>query len=264
MPFFTDQLNRIVSIDSPSKRIVSLVPSQTELLHDLGLSEEVVGITKFCVHPEKWFREKQRIGGTKNIHPERVAALHPDLILANKEENVREQVEALAQQFPVWVSDVNSLPEALHMIKSVGQLTGRKEKAIEIVSKIQDEFAHLQIPATPLPAAYLIWKDPYMTIGGDTFLHHMLQHAGFQNCFAHLQRYPSINIEDLQKSSCKFLLLSSEPYPFQEKHAAELQDQLPGTKILLVNGEMFSWYGSRLLKAPGYFSMLQQQINLMM
>ncbi|HEV7329716.1 MAG TPA: helical backbone metal receptor [Flavisolibacter sp.] len=263
MPLFTDQLNRTVLIASPPRRIVSLVPSQTELLYDLGLDEEVVGITKFCVHPEKWFREKSRIGGTKNIHPDRVASLNPDLIIANKEENVREQVEALANEFPVWVSDVNTVEDALVMIKGIGAITGKEKAAETITTKIKSGFSQLHIPNIKPQAAYLIWKDPYMTIGGDTFVHHMLNHAGFQNCFAHLQRYPSIDIEDLQRSHCEYLFLSSEPYPFQQKHAAALQAQLPHTKILLVDGEMFSWYGSRLLKAPGYFQTLQQQIDLM-
>src|SRR5579872_378234 len=111
MASFTDQLGRTITLDQPPVRIISLVPSQTELLYDLDA--DVVGITKFCVHPSAWFREKPRIGGTKNIHPDRIAALRPDLIIANKEENDRGQIEALAAQYPVWVSDIHNLTDAL-------------------------------------------------------------------------------------------------------------------------------------------------------
>jgi ABC-type Fe3+-hydroxamate transport system substrate-binding protein len=224
----------------------------------------VVGITKFCVHPQKWFREKTRIGGTKNVNIERVASLEPDLIIANKEENIREQVEALAEQFPVWVSDVNTLSDACAMITSIGAITRKTEAANTIAENIQNQFFHHQTPSSKPLTAYLIWKDPYMTVGSDTFIHHMLEAAGFQNVFAPQQRYPVVTIEDLYKSNCQVLLLSSEPYPFQEKHINELAHQLPNTKIILVDGEMFSWYGSRLQKAPAYFRTLQQQISLLM
>lgn len=257
MPFFTDQLNRTIELTETPRRIVSLVPSQTELLYDLGLESEVVGITKFCVHPQQWFREKARIGGTKNINLENVAALQPDLIIANKEENVQEQVAALARQFPVWVSDVNTLTDAYSMIESIGFITGKAVEANSIVKRIQAQFSQLQTTRYKPQTAYLIWKDPYMTVGGDTFIHHMLEAAGFANRFAHGQRYPAITIEDLQKSKCQCLLLSSEPYPFQQKHIDELALLLPDTDIRLVDGEMFSWYGSRLLQAPAYFLRLQ-------
>ncbi|RYZ47544.1 MAG: hypothetical protein EOO14_23355 [Chitinophagaceae bacterium] len=121
---------------------------------------------------------------------------------------------------------------------------------------IQHEFAQLTVPSSPLRAAYLIWKEPYMTVGGDTFIHHLLEKAGFQNCFAGRSRYPAVTIDELQQSGCEVVLLSSEPYPFREKQAAELQAQLPASRVLLVDGEMFSWYGSRLIKSPAYFRSL--------
>lgn len=261
MPHFTDQLNRTVSIPFPPKRIISLVPSQTELLYDLGLEDEVIGITKFCVHPQKWFREKQLIGGTKNTHLEKVVSLQPDLIIANKEENVKEQVEELARNFPVWTSDVNNLDDALQMIEDIGAITGKQEIAGEIAANIRSRLHQLQTTTPKRQTAYLIWKDPYMTVGGDTFIHHMLQKAGFQNVFQNKTRYPEINITDLQNADCQLLLLSSEPYPFKQKHVDELQYYLPHTKILLVDGEMFSWYGSRLLKVPAYVEDLHRLIS---
>ena len=242
----------------PSK-IISLVPSQTELLYWLGLEEETIAITKFCVHPEVWFRTKTRIGGTKAIDIEKIMELKPDLIIANKEENVKEQVEALAETFPVWITDVTDLNGALGMIKDIGQLTGTEEKAESLITQIKEQFsilnAELRIQNST-KAAYLIWKDPYMTVGGDTFINSMMEAAGYKNIFAGSERYPEIEIADLQSAGCQLLILSSEPYPFSQKHITELQQQLPGTKIILADGEMFSWYGSRLLLAPLYFKEL--------
>lgn len=261
MPSHTDQLNRFVNISSSPTRIISLVPSQTELLHDLGLEKEVIGITKFCIHPKKWFHQKQRIGGTKNINVEKVIALQPDLIIANKEENTREQIEFLAERFPVWVSDVNNLDEAYAMIKSIGEITGKKEKAENLVKQIQTAFTQLQTPSTKIKTAYLIWKDPYMTAGSDTFIHDLMKRAGFENAFASEYRYPQITVDDLRNAGCQLLLLSSEPYPFKQKHIDELRQRLPHTKIILADGEMFSWHGSRLLRAPAYFQTLHAQID---
>lgn len=237
------------------------MPSQTELLFDLGLDKEVIGITKFCIHPESWFRYKQRIGGTKNINIKKITQLQPDLIIANKEENVREQIEELAKQFPVWVSDVNNLEDAFQMMKSTGVITNKKEKAENLVSKIKTAFAQLKTPNAKLQTAYLIWRDPYMTVGGDTFIHHLMQLAGFENVFAKQRRYPQVSIADLRIANCQLVLLSSEPYPFRQKHIDELKQHLPQTKIVLADGEMFSWYGSRLLQAPAYFQTLREQID---
>lgn len=259
----TDQLGRRVELQHPPQRIVSVVPSQTELLHYLGLEEEVVGITKFCIHPEAWFRCKARVGGTKQLNLEKIRALQPDLIIANKEENVQSQVEELARDFPVWVSDVNTLPEALEMIERVGLLVGRAEKAAHLAEQIREGFAHLPATQGPEPGAcYLIWKDPFMTLGGDTFIHDMLQRAGFTNLFASASRYPEVTIERLKSLKPDVLFLSSEPYPFRQKHVDELAAQLPGTKIVLVDGEVFSWYGSRLLHSPSYFEQLRQQVRM--
>jgi ABC-type Fe3+-hydroxamate transport system substrate-binding protein len=261
MPFFTDQLNRTIEMKSTPEKIISLVPSQTELLHHLGLENEVIGITKFCIHPDNWFRQKQRVGGTKNVNFQKIKDLQPDLIIANKEENVKEQVDELATQFPVWVSDVNNLEDSLDMIERIGALTSKDGEANDLTTNIKTAFAQLQISNNKPRTAYLIWKDPFMTVGADTFIHDMLEKAGFQNLFSHQNRYPCISIEDIKTANCQLLLLSSEPYPFQQKHIDELQFQLPDTKIVLVDGEMFSWYGSRLLQAPNYFSTLQQQIR---
>ncbi len=258
---FTDQSGRLIEIDNPPQRIISLVPSQTELLYDLGLHKEVAGITKFCIHPDDWFRNKTRVGGTKQVKMDIIHQLQPDLIIANKEENVKEQVEELSKQYPVWISDINNLADALVMIREIGCITGKEITAHNLLSQIKDKFSSLTVPGYRPKTCYLIWKDPYMTVGNDTFIHTMLQTAGFENMFSHEKRYPEIFINDLKNDNCEVLLLSSEPFPFKQKHIDELQQQLPDTKIILVDGEMFSWYGSRLLKAPSYFAELRNQLK---
>ena len=235
-------------------RIVSLVPSQTELLYCLGLEKEVAGITKFCVHPDKWFRNKTRTGGTKKINLQTIQQLSPDLIIANKEENVKEQVEKLSEFYDVWITDVNNLNDALQMIKDIGTMTGKLQPALQLVSQIRSGFDRLSNNLhTKKRAAYFIWKDPWMVAGSDTFINDMMSHCGFENIFSDTKRYPSISLGELKEKNPEWILLSSEPYPFKEKHKEEIQEQLPGVKILLVDGEMFSWYGSRLLQSAEYF-----------
>lgn len=260
MNLFTDQLQREVRVQNTPQRIVSLVPSLTEWLYSLGLDDAVAGITQFCVHPESWFRSKTRIGGTKRVHIEKVKALQPDLILASKEENVQEQIEALAAFAPVWVSDIHHLEEACDALQTIGNIMGRAEKARTLIAMMQQRFAALASSAQTAAGsyqpktAYLIWQNPYMTVGGDTFIHDMLQRCGLQNLFAGRSRYPVTTLEEIQSAGCELLLLSTEPFPFKQRHAAELSAQLPGVKVALANGEMFSWYGSRLLHAPAYFA----------
>ncbi|MEA3427021.1 MAG: helical backbone metal receptor [Bacteroidota bacterium] len=265
MHSYTDQIQQEVRLQMMPKRIVSLVPSQTEFLAAIGLDEEVVGITKFCVHPTHWFRNKQRVGGTKQVHLETVRALQPDLIIANKEENVREQVQTLADIAPVWTSDINTVNDALHMMEAIGNLTGKQAEAATIIKTITDKRIVLQQQSAgktrPLRVAYLIWKDPYMTVGGDSFIDAMLRECGWQNVYADKKRYPQISIADLQAAAPDRLFLSSEPYPFKQQHIDELQPFLPDTVIQLVDGEMFSWYGSRMIPAFDYFLEMQQQLT---
>jgi ABC-type Fe3+-hydroxamate transport system substrate-binding protein len=264
MPQYIDQTGHHIQLDRPPQRIVSLVPSQTELLYDLGLRDEVVAITKFCVHPTNWFRSKQRIGGTKHLRLDIIHDLQPDLIIANKEENVKAQVEELASRYPVWTSDIRNPQQAFEMIAEIAQMTGRRIAGKELVFDIKKSVERLEDFIAPFPpqrAIYLIWQEPYMTVGNDTFIHAMMELAGFENLYAHQTRYPEVSLDEMIRQQPAYLLLSSEPFPFQQKHMDELQPHLPNTKILLVDGEMFSWYGSRMLKAASYFQELHSAIG---
>jgi ABC-type Fe3+-hydroxamate transport system substrate-binding protein len=254
-------MDRQVEIQWPPRRIISLVPSQTELLYSLGLEEEVVGITKFCVHPPHWRKEKKVVGGTKSLHPDRIRALQPNLIIGNKEENEQSSIEALAAEFPVWMSDIYTLEDSLEMMRLLGALTHREEASEKLVAKIIRAFAAL--PKLQGPSVlYLIWRKPWMGAGSQTFIDQILALNGFTNALEDQARYPELSEAELQRLNPELVFLSSEPYPFQEKHLAELQALLPQAKLLLVDGEMFSWYGSRLLQAPAYFRKVQEETRV--
>jgi ABC-type Fe3+-hydroxamate transport system substrate-binding protein len=251
---FVDQMGTFVALDFPPQRIISLVPSQTELLADLGLGDRVVGITKFCVHPHNWHTTKPYVGGTKQFNVDAIARLKPDLIIGNKEENYREGIETLRQHFPVWMSDIYDLTGALAMIRAIGEVTDTSIRASQLAGDI--EAAFLRVRRRPARSVlYLIWRKPWMAVGADTFIDGQLRYLGFDNGVK-ASRYPELLPEDLLKLHPDLIFLSSEPYPFQEKHIAELQALCPASQIMLVDGEMFSWYGSRLLQAPAYFNAL--------
>ncbi|MFD2786067.1 ABC transporter substrate-binding protein [Hymenobacter rubripertinctus] len=256
----TDQMDRRVAVPFPPQRIVSLVPSQTELLFDLGLAGRVVGVTKFCVHPASARQSATVVGGTKNFDFEKIAALQPDLIIGNKEENYQEGIEQLAARYPVWLSDISNLPEALDMIRRVGLLAGRKDAGDALAADIGASFTALAAPATePVPVAYFIWRKPYMVAAAGTFIDDMLARTGLCNVFGHLGRYPEITAEQLRQAAPRQILLSSEPYPFSEKHIAEFRQICPTAQLRIVDGELFSWYGSRLRASAEYFRQLQVQ-----
>jgi ABC-type Fe3+-hydroxamate transport system substrate-binding protein len=252
-----DQTGREVNIPKAPSRIVSVVPSQTELLFDLGLDEKIIGITKFCVHPEEPVKSKIKVGGTKNLNLEKIRSLKPDLIIANKEENKQGEVEELMKDFPVWISNVKTLEDALDMIQSVGKLTGKPNEAQNLVEVISKKFSILNSQfSIPLPAAYLIWHKPMMTVGSDTFISDLMVRAGFKNVFGDKKRYPEITESQLANAAPQFILLSSEPFPFKQKHILYYHGICPNAKILLADGQMFSWYGSRLRYSPKYFEEL--------
>ncbi|MFS4470767.1 ABC transporter substrate-binding protein [Chryseobacterium sp. T20] len=240
-------------------KIVSLVPSITEALFDLGLTEnEVVGRTKFCIHPQDKIKNVAVIGGTKNINIEKIKALQPDLILANKEENVKEQVEALMDDYKVMVTNIDTIEDNYYLLKNLGKLLGKEDRAQQFNLKIYDVLNQAKLEA-PVKAAYLIWKNPYMTIGSDTFIHRILSEIGFENIFKDKTRYPQITTEDL--ADADVIMLSSEPFPFKEKHIEELQVFYPDKKIMIVDGEAFSWYGTHIAKCENYFKELLTEIQ---
>jgi ABC-type Fe3+-hydroxamate transport system substrate-binding protein len=261
MPTATDARGRSVHLERPPRRIVSLVPSQTELLAYLGLDETVVGVTRFCVRPSHWRAEKAIVGGTKEVDVDRVADLAPDLILANHEENTAADVEALAPIAPVFVTEVKTVTEALNMVRTVGTLTATTDQTSTLAGQIVSRFSQLPEFA-PLEAVYLIWREPYMTVGGDTFIHDVMSWGGFENVYGDRARYPEVSLSGLAEQDLDVVLCASEPFPFHQKEAFtdDLRDALPDTPVELVDGQPFSWYGPRLLDTPSYLTELRETL----
>ncbi|MBX2958539.1 MAG: ABC transporter substrate-binding protein [Flavobacteriales bacterium] len=259
---FIDQIGHQINIETTPKRIISVVPSQTELLFDLGLENEVVGITKFCIHPNSWFKNKTRIGGTKTLNINKIKQLKPDLIIANKEENTKQQIEELQQLFPVWTSNIRNLSESLEMIKQIGLITKTNVNAEEIIAKIEQDFKLLtSIKKQSKSTLYFIWREPFMSVGSSTFIHDVMERAGFVNALETSENYPVLTSEQIKTINPQLILLSSEPYPFKEKHIKEFKMLSKNAQILLVDGELFSWYGSRLTKTVHYLIDLLTKIK---
>lgn len=249
---FKDQLGHIIEVLVKPKRIISLVPSQTELLFYLGLKKEIVGITKFCIHPKESVKKVDKIGGTKKFDFEKIKKINPDLIIANKEENYQEGIECLRDLYPVWTSDIYSIDDSLHMINEVSQITETEEKAITLSKNIMLK-SNDALNIHSGNVLYLIWQNPYMLAGNNTYINVVLKHLGFNNLGAIQERYPEITEKELTKLNPEYVFLSSEPFPFKEKHVENYQKLFPNAKIKLVDGEMFSWYGNRMLLAFDYF-----------
>jgi len=252
-----DQLNRTLNFKKFPGRIVSLVPSQTELLVDLGLRFKIVGITKFCVHPKELRKDVTIVGGTKNVHLDKIRALQPDIIICNKEENTKEIVEECEKIAPVWVSEIFTIEDNLEMIMSLGEIFNVSGKASKICHGIISEVTDFSkyIEAKPIKkVAYVIWKNPYMLAGKNTFVNTLLRLNNFENILSEVDsRYPEIDPKDLK--NVDLVLLATEPFPFEESDVIALKKALQ-TEVLLVDGEYFSWYGSRLQFAFTYFKTL--------
>ena len=257
---FTDQLNRTIQLHKTPKRIISLVPSLTELICDLGLESSLVGVTKFCVHPKNIRTKATVVGGTKHVHFDKIKTLQPDIILCNKEENTKEIIQELEQISPVHISDINTIDDCFEIISMYGTIFQVEKEAESIflrIRKEQSQFESFIKSHVTRFVVYFIWKDPWMAVGNNTFIDFMLNLNGFSNYFNNQSRYPEIDLNEIYPD-VDVVLLSSEPYPFKKEHFKFLQPQFPNAKILLVDGEMFSWYGSRLIKSFKYFKKLHQ------
>lgn len=265
MKIYTDQIGNTINLNAVPQRIVSLVPSQTELLFDLGLEDKIVGITKFCVHPYHLRSTKKIIGGTKKVYIEKIKLLEPDIIIANKEENTEEMVTALREIAPVWVSDIVSIQDSLDMIAELGKIFSVRTTARQWIDKINyslSGFRDFMKGREEQKAAYFIWKNPYMAAGEATFINEMLKLNKFSNIYEGRGRYPEIIIQKMRiQGDPDLVLLSSEPYPFKEEDAFEIGRFTHHAKTIFVDGEMFSWYGSRIVKAISYFKQLQQRLD---
>jgi ABC-type Fe3+-hydroxamate transport system substrate-binding protein len=259
-----DQLGTTHSFETSPKRIISLVPSQTELLYDLGLEDRIVGITKFCVHPYHFKSTKKIVGGTKKVHFEKIRLLQPDIIICNKEENTIEIVDELRKICPVWVTDIITIEDNFKMIMDFGQLFNCRTEAQKWNDKLAFALSDLKNFVKDIPVkkvAYFIWKNPFMVAGSDNFINELLKLNHFQNIYENKGRYPEIELKKIRlEGDPDLIFLSSEPFPFKEEDAFEIGRFTHHAKTIFVDGEMFSWYGSRLLKAFDYFKKIHQKL----
>ncbi len=265
MKTYKDQLGRTIELTKTPMRIISIVPSITELLHDLGLEDKIVGITTFCVHPYHFSTTKTSVGGTKKVNLQKVKKLNPDFIICNKEENTPEMVKELSEIAPVYVSDVNTIQDSLDLIQQLGNILSCRTEAINLVTKINyklDDFK-LYIHNKPMrKVAYFIWANPWMVAGNNTFINEILKLNKFENIYQNRERYPTIKLEKIRfDGDPRIVLLPSEPFKFNDDHAFEIASYANRSMTVFADGEYFSWYGSRLLKAFDYFKKLQEKID---
>lgn len=262
MRLVTDQSGREVSVPRDPRRIVSLVPSQTELLCDLGVGGRVVAITRFCVHPARQLQNTPSVGGPRDPSLERIALQTPDLIIGSKEENDRSSVECLSERYPVWLSNVRDLLGALAMIRAIGSLVAREAGAESLAEKIAERFEHLPRRRRALRTAYAVWWQPLIVAGADTLIDDLLSRLGLRNVFgASSQRYPRVSLAELAEARPELVLLPSEPYSFSATQLPTLRRACVGARLMFVDGEMFSWYGSRLLLAGEYLRGFAKQLG---
>jgi ABC-type Fe3+-hydroxamate transport system substrate-binding protein len=261
MPAYRDQTGFLCDIPAVPQRIVSLVPSQSEFLWHIGCEDQLAGITKFCIHPAEMRSTVPHVGGTKSIDIEKISRISPDLIIGNKEENEKQQIDLLRKEFPVWMSDINDLEDAYKMMLSLGEILGKRQITKQLVNDIKSSLEPLKGLFSGLRVAYLMWYRPYMVAASGTYIHNVLTYLGFENVFRYSPRYPEITENDLKDASPDVCLLSSEPFPFAEKHRAELKKILPGSKIILSDGEAFSWYGPRMLTLAKHVKEIQGSLN---
>lgn len=246
-----DHLGRTVHIPTAPTRIVSICPAITSTIIELGAGDTLVGRTEYCIFPENTVEKIPIVGGTKQVDFEQIRVLAPDLILAEKEENTKVIVQTLAKEFPVFVFEVQSLAQNERFIKDLGLLVNEEQKAQQMIANLQQAFKAFP-NLEGMRVAYMIWQEPFMVVGHDTFINSILNGMGLVNPFINQKsRYPIIQFAQLADAKLDYLLLASEPYAFTSEHRRHFQQLLPKTKVLNVDGEMF-WYGSQSVPGYGY------------
>jgi ABC-type Fe3+-hydroxamate transport system substrate-binding protein len=265
MKIIKDQLGREITLENAPKRIISLVPSQTELLCDLALENELVGITKFCVHPYHLKSIKTIVGGTKKVDFNKIKDLNPDFILCNKEENTFDFLPKLEKIAPTYFSDVNSIQDSINLIQDLGTLLNRRTESTNLIAKINFKLANFKQFIKDKPTrkvAYFIWAKPWMVAANDTYIHELLKLNKFENIYANMSRYPKIEINKIRyEGDPDVILLSSEPFPFKDEHALEIGTFTNRSVTVFADGELFSWYGSRILRSFDYFKKLHKKLE---
>jgi ABC-type Fe3+-hydroxamate transport system substrate-binding protein len=249
-------------------RIVSLVPSISELVCDLGLSAQLVGRTGFCVHPRDVVRHIPKVGGTKDVDLDKLRALRPTHVILNIDENRREDALALAEFVPELIVTHPLAPlDNLALFRLIGGIFGREGQAEGLCREFETAYAVLQSAARTFSTErvlYLIWKNPWMTVSRDTYVSRMLALVNWETVPAKcVDRYPKIDLNSAALDGAGAVLLSSEPYLFREGHVAELRAEslMRKKRVALIDGEMTAWYGSRAIEGLGYLRRFREQLD---
>jgi ABC-type Fe3+-hydroxamate transport system substrate-binding protein len=258
----TDATGATVSLAATPRRIVSLVPSTTETVFELGAGDRVVGVTRYCVRPDGARRQARVVGGTKSPRLETIRELDPDLILANQEENREEDVQALRQVAPVYVAFPRDVPAAIAEILKLGILTGREAVARRMCLELAESLQRLREARDGRPVfpyLYFIWRQPYMAAGPGTFIDALLGEAGGRNVLDGAPgRYPELTAEQIETAGADVLFFSSEPYPFAPRHLEEIP--AARGKRILVDGQLLSWHGARMREGIPYAERVAREV----
>lgn len=247
----TDHVGRTIEIAISPKRIISLCPAITTTLFSIGLDKEIIGRTRYCLFPENKVEQLEVVGGTKDINLEKIRTLNPDLIIAEKEENTEEIVLQLEKEFPVYVFEVQSIEDNDRMIQDLGQLTNKETASARLREQILQALGSLP-NLQGKKVAYMIWQNPFMVVGDDTYINALLGAMNLVNPFTAVEgRYPVVTLEDLQQMDLDYLLLATEPFRFKERHVEKMASLLTTVQVSLIDGEMF-WYGVNMIDGANY------------
>jgi len=252
-----DQLNRKIEINNNLNNIISLVPSLTELLFFLKMDEQVKGITNFCVHPSDKLSDKVIVGSPLHVDYEKIEQINPDIIIAGKSENNKNNIEKIAEKYPVWVSDVRSIEDACKMIEKIGMICNQSDLSYNITKNISVGFDSLA-DKTKIKVCYLVWEKPFMVAGNNNYINDILKKTGLINVFEHKEGYAKVTAKEMQECQADFVLLPSEPYKFDNSHISTYKNLINKATVLLVDGQLFSWYGNRMLLAINYLKNMKK------
>ncbi len=259
-----DDLGRVLYFKKAPRRVISLCPSLTETLFDLGLDELVIGRTDYCVHPEDKVTAVQSVGGPKSVSLPAVESLLPDVILAVKEENDKKTLESIASlYYKCVIFDINCVDGALKMIEKLGEIFGRRERAAAMRASIGEGFSRVGRAAKNPSFIYMTWSSPYIAAGTGNYINSLLSGFGFNNCLSgSFRRYVRMELNELKRLKPDIVFLPSEPYNYTIADRIKFEKLFPASKVVLVDGEMFCWYGSRMQKAGGYLKDLFEGLGV--
>jgi ABC-type Fe3+-hydroxamate transport system substrate-binding protein len=233
-----DLFGRTFDFATPPRRVVSLVPSLTETLFDLGAGDDVAGITGFCIFPADL--DRPRVGGTKNPRIDAIRALAPDLVYVNLEENLERHAKAIEEFAPVFVTEPKTVDDVASLITSLGAIHHRDDRARELTTALAKE----RVRVTPFTFAVPIWKKPWMWCGGDTYVSNLIESIGGTNVLREQTRYPSLDLEQVLALHPDVIFLPDEPYEFKTADAAEIR----GPRVVgPFPGHLFTWHGTRTI-----------------